>query len=239
MSEGFADMSASLFLSFTEKDQKKFLRFWNDEREILLERDAQGFRAIDVGPLTMGYRANNSRTGFGVTRRLIYPKGAYVLHMLRMMMRDNRNGEAVFKQTMRDFVDTYRGKAATTEDFKSAVEKHMTPEMDLDGNHKMDWFFNEYVYGTQLPAYKLDSSFESDPDGNVVLNFTVSQSNVDDKFAMLVPLYFELDDGKIVLIGRVHMLGTKSVSQKVPIKGLKTRPRRAMINYYDDVLASN
>jgi hypothetical protein len=239
MSEGFADMSASLFLSYTEKDQKKFLRFWNDEREILLEKDAQGFRAIDVGPLTMGYRANNSRTGFGVTRRLIYPKGAYVLHMLRMMMRDNRNGETVFKETMRDFVNTYRGKAATTEDFKAAVEKHMTQEMDLDGNHKMDWFFNEYVYGTQLPTYRLDSSFETDPDGNIVLNFTVAQSNVDAKFAMLVPLYFELDDGRIILIGRVRMLGSTSVSQKVPIKGLKTKPRRAMVNYYDDVLASN
>jgi hypothetical protein len=51
MTEGFADMSASLFLLFTEKDQKKFMRFWNDERDILLEKDAQGYRAIDVGPL--------------------------------------------------------------------------------------------------------------------------------------------------------------------------------------------
>ncbi|HVH69535.1 MAG TPA: M1 family aminopeptidase, partial [Candidatus Dormibacteraeota bacterium] len=54
MSEGFADMSASLYLSMIEKNPKKFLTFWNDERELLLEKDAQGFRAIDVGPLTMG-----------------------------------------------------------------------------------------------------------------------------------------------------------------------------------------
>jgi hypothetical protein len=71
MSEGFADMSASLYLSFIEKDTKKFITFWNDERQMLLERDAQGFRAIDVGPLTMGYRASNSRTGFGIYRRLV------------------------------------------------------------------------------------------------------------------------------------------------------------------------
>ena len=86
MSEGFADMSASLYLSMIEKNPKKFITFWNDERELLLERDAQGFRAIDAGPLTMGYRTSNSRTGFDTTRRLIYPKGAYILHMLRMMM---------------------------------------------------------------------------------------------------------------------------------------------------------
>ena len=45
-----------------------------------------------------------------------------------------------------------------TEDFKAVVEKHMTSGMDLDGNHKLDWFFNEYVYGTQLPNYKFDYS---------------------------------------------------------------------------------
>ena len=115
MSEGFADMSASLFIRFVERDQKKFITFWNDERQLLTEKDAQGFRAIDAGPLTMGYRASNSRTGFGITRRLIYPKGAYVLHMVRMMMYDNHTGDKLFKETMQDFVNTYRGKPATTE----------------------------------------------------------------------------------------------------------------------------
>ncbi|MGA8764097.1 MAG: M1 family aminopeptidase, partial [Candidatus Sulfotelmatobacter sp.] len=85
MSEGFSDMSASLYLSMIEKNQQKFITFWNDERDLLLERNAEGFRAIDAGPLTMGYRTSNSRTGFNTTRRLIYPKGAYVLHMIRMM----------------------------------------------------------------------------------------------------------------------------------------------------------
>jgi Peptidase family M1 domain len=238
MSEGFADFSASLFLSATEKDQKKFLKFWNDEREILLEKDPQGFRAIDVGPLTMGYRANNSRTGFGVTRRLIYPKGAYVLHMVRMMMHDNRTGEKVFKEAMQDFVNTYRGKAASTEDFKAVLEKHMTKEMDLEGNHKLDWFFNEYVYGTQLPSYNFTSSFDNDADGSVLFNFSLTQSNVDNKFVMLVPIYLEMDDGRTVFLGRVHMFGNTTETEKVPLKGLKAKPRRAMINYYDDVLAS-
>ncbi len=238
MSEGFADMSASLYLSMIEKNPKKFLTFWNDERELLLEKNAQGFRAIDVGPLTMGYRANNSRTGGGITRRLIYPKGAYVLHMIRMMMHDNRDGDKQFKETMQDFVNTYRGKAATTEDFKAMVEKHMSPDMDAEGNHKMDWFFNEYVYGTQLPSYKLDYSFDNGADGTIVLNLNVAQSGVDDKFRMVVPVYLELDDGRIVFLGRMRVVGNTSAPAKVPLKGLKAKPRRALINYYDDVLAS-
>jgi peptidase M1-like protein len=238
MSEGFAEMSASLYISFIEKDPKKFITFWNDEREILLEKDSQGFRAIDVGPLTMGYRANNSRTGGGVTRRLIYPKGAYVLHMLRMMMYDNRTGDQQFKAMMQDFVNTYRGKPATTEDFKAIVEKHMSPQMDLDGDHKMNWFFNEYVYGTQLPAYKFDASFAPGPDGDTVISFNLAQSNVDGNFKMLIPIYLELDNGKMYLLGRAHLVGTNSVQDKVTLKGMKTAPHRALLNYYDDILAS-
>jgi hypothetical protein len=238
MSEGFADMSASLYISLIEKDPKKFITFWNDERELLLEKDAEGFRAIDVGPLTMGYRANNSRTGYGVTRRLIYPKGAYVLHMLRMMMYDNRTGDAQFKAMMQDFASTYRGKPASTEDFKAIVEKHMTREIDMDGNHKMDWFFNEYVYGTQLPSYKLDYRFDPDPNGDQVFSFKIIPANVDDKFKMLVPIYLELDNGKMLFLGRARVFGSTTVQQKVSLKGVKIAPHRAVLNYYDDVLAS-
>ena len=239
MSEGFADMSAALYIGMIEKDPKKVIQFWNDEREILLERDAQGFRAIDVGPLTMGYRADNSRTGSGVYRRLVYPKGAYVLHMIRMMMFDNKTGDQNFKTTMQDFVRTYSGKAATTEDFKAMVEKHMTPEMDLDGNHRLDWFFNEYVYGTALPSYKIDYNFGKDANGDVVFSLKVTQSGVDDKFRMLVPVYLELADGRTAFLGRARVIGNSSVDQKVPLKGLKDAPKRALLNYYDDVLASN
>jgi hypothetical protein len=239
MSEGFAELSASLYISMIEKNPKKFLDFWHDERELLLERNAEGFRAIDVGPVTMGYRANNSRVGFDVTRRLIYPKGAYLLHMIRMMMWSNKTGDERFKATMRDFVQTYTGKAATTEDFKAMIEKHMTSDMDLESNHRMDWFFNEYVYGTALPSYKLEPSFERDANGDTVFSFKLTQSGVDDNFRMVVPLYLELADGRTVNLGHARIVGNSSVEQKVPLKGLKETPKRALVNYNYDVLASN
>jgi Peptidase family M1 domain len=239
MSEGFAEASASMYLQMIEQNPQKFISFWKDEHELLTERDAQGFRAIDVGPVTMGYRLNNTRAGENVTRRLIYPKGAFILHMLRMMMADNRSGDDNFKQMMRDFVKTYSGKSVTTEDFKAMVEKHMTPEMAQAGGGKMNWFFDEYVYGTALPSYKMDSSFETNADGDVVLNFKMSQANVNDQFTMLVPIYLELADGRIVRLGRVRLMGNNSLEQKVPLKGLKDRPRRALVNYMEDVLASN
>jgi len=67
----------------------------------------------------------------------------------------------------------------------------------------------------------------------------MTQSGVDERFRMLVPLYFELADGRIANFGRVTMVGNTSQEAKIPLKGLKDIPRRAIVNYYDDVLASS
>jgi len=238
MSEGFADMSASLFIQTVEKNPRKFIEFWDDERYLLTLRDKEGFRAIDAGPVTMGYRMSNSRTGTHLTRDLIYPKGAYILHMVRMMMWDRKTGDQNFKATMQDFVKTYAGRAATTEDFKAMLEKHMTPEMASFGGGKMDWFFDEYVYGTALPSYSIESTFDNDASGDVVFGLKLTQSNVNQDFRMLVPIYFEMADGRTLLLGRARLIGNTTLEQKIPLKGTKEKPRRAMVNYFDDVLAS-
>jgi len=110
--------------------------------------------------------------------------------------------------------------------------------MDLEGNHKMDWFFNEYVYGTQLPNYKLDYSFEPGPDGDFVLIMKLNQSGVSPEFRILVPIYLELANGQVVRLGSARPAGNMTVEQKVSLKGVKEKPKRAMINYNFDVLAT-
>ena len=99
--------------------------------------------------MTQGYRLDSGRTG-AIATSLIYPKGAYVLHMLRMMMWNREAGDVKFKVMLRDFIATHRNRPVTTEDFKAAVEKHMLPEMNLDGDGKMNWFFRQFVTGTEL-----------------------------------------------------------------------------------------
>jgi aminopeptidase N len=214
------------------------MEFWNYERKTIIDRNNYGFRPIDVGPLTMGYRLDNAKVGGNIAQALIYPKGAYILHMIRMMMYNNQTGDQNFKDTMHDFTTTFSGKVATTEDFKATVEKHMTVDMQRIGDGKMDWFFDEYVYGTALPAYKLESSFDKNADGDVLFGFKVTQSGVNDKFRMLVPIYLELANGSIAFLGRVRLIGNNSTEAKVPLKGIKETPHRAMLSYYDDILAS-
>ncbi len=240
MSEGFADFSASLFLqsAYGKQSPKMYEKFWNDEHKLIVERNQFGFRAIDVGPVTMGYRLDNSKTG-EIGRYLIYPKGAYILQMVRMMMWNGQTGDQDFKATMQDFVKTYAGRAATTEDFKSTLEKHMTRDMNAGGNGKMDWFFNEYVYGTALPTYDFAGTFDRNPAGEVVFSYSLKQSGVDDNFIMPVPVYFELADGRTISLGRIQVKGNHTAQGKVALKGIKDPPKRALINYNHDVLASN
>jgi Peptidase family M1 domain len=241
MSEGFADFSASLFLenAFGKNSAGMYAKFWREERKSIVNKNQFGFRAIDVGPLTMGYRLNSSKAGFNIARDLIYPKGAYILQMIRMMMWNSRTGDETFKAMMHDFTATYGGRSATTEDFKAIVEKHLQPDMNAAGNGKMDWFFNEYVYGTALPEYQFDASFAKGPKGEPLFSYKLTQSGVDKDFLMVVPVYLELADGRVTLLGHARITGDRTVEGNVALNGVKDLPKRAMIDYHDDVLAAD
>jgi aminopeptidase N len=234
MSEGFSNLSASLFLQVAyAKEPQRFRDFWRDMLVLITERNSQGFRPIDVGPLTQGYRLSSGRTG-GVAADILYPKGAYILHMLRMMMWNPKEGDAKFKAMLRDFIATHRNQPVTTEDFKAIVEKHILPEMDVNGDRSMAWFFNQYVYGTALPAQKLAHTISTEG-GQTTLELKVTQSGVSDGFVMLAPIYVELQDGRVVRLGSATLRGNTTVQQKVNLGQLPVR--RAHLNYYHDVLA--
>jgi hypothetical protein len=237
MSEGFANTSASIFLQLSRPKPDEFREFWKQQRRIITEKNAQGFRPIDVGPVTMGFRLNTEKVGWDIYQNLVYPKGAFILHMVRMMMWSPKEGDDLFRATMHDFLATYRLQAATTEDFKAVVEKHMSPAMDLDGNHKMDWFFNEYVYGTDLPSYHFESQITQNGDATS-LHFKLVQSGVPAGFKMLVPIYLELADGRVMRMGAISMVGPMTAERTVQLPKPPSPVKRALINYFYDVLST-
>jgi hypothetical protein len=231
MSEGFSELSASLFAHLVYGDEQ-FLDFWRDQRRRIIEKNAMGKRPADIASVTMGYRADNARTG-NVTRNLIYPKGGFILHMIRMLMYDAKTRDDRFMAMMRDFVTSHRNQNVSTEDFKRVVEKHMTAEMDIAGTRTMDWFFNQYVYGTQIPRYKLDYQLASEGK-ETILKMRVTQSEVSPGFRMAVPVYLETEDNKLVKLGAVRILGNSFQDSTVT---LGFRPRRVLLAAYEDVLA--
>jgi aminopeptidase N len=236
MSEGFANFSASLFLLETNKDNKEFRDFWKLMRERLLEKNAQGFRPADVGPVVMGTRVDTSKTGEHVYQALIYDKGAYILHSLETLFWSAKYGEEPFKKAMHDFVSSYTNKPASTEDFKAVMERNMPPWLDLDKNHKLDWFFDAYVYGTAVPKYNL--TYELSQEGEETkVHFKLDQANVPDDFHMAVPLYLELADGRTLLLGRVAMRGVTTKEQTVNLGKVPSPVKRLVVNDNYDLLA--
>jgi len=116
----------------------------------------------------------------GAYQPVVYSKGGYVLHMLRMMLFDprNQNPDQHFQAMMQDFCKTFDNKAASTEDFKAIVEKHMTPAMDIEGNHRMDWFFRQYVYGMGIPQYSFHYLVEEAGEGKWKVSGSVAREAV-------------------------------------------------------------
>jgi len=234
MSEGFANFSASLYLQQTRKEQKEYRDFWTLLRRRLLEKNQFGYRAVDVGPVVMGERVSSSKTGEGVYQALVYNKGAYILHSLEMLFWTAQYGEGPFKKAMHDFVAAYTNRSATTEDFKAAMEKDMPAWMDLDKNHRLDCFFDAYVYGTEVPKYTITSDF-TQKDGATIAHFKLEQSGVEKDFRMLVPVYVEMEDKRVMLLGKASMIGTTTVEQTVNLG--KNAVKRLVVNYNFDLLA--
>jgi aminopeptidase N len=148
------------------------------------------------------------------------------------MMYGSEDQDKTFIAMMHDFVASHRDKPATTESFKAIAEKHMTKAMDIEGNGRLDWFFDEWVYGTQLPRYHFESQFAAADGGKVKLHVTVTQSDVDERFAMLVPVFADFGEG-MVRLGQIGIAGNTSRSVDIL---LPSQPKKVGLNVYKEVL---
>jgi hypothetical protein len=136
---------------------------------------------------------------------------------------------------MKDYTSTYGGKFASTADFQKVVERHMVSAMNATGNGKMDWFFDEWVYGTDVPRYAADLKVESSGD-ETRIHGTIRQEGVGKDFRALVPIYVDFGKNETARVGMVPMVGEASVPVDVKLK-LPKKARKALLNVHGEVLA--
>ena len=72
-----------------------------------------------------------------------YPKGGWVLHMLRGLL-----GEDVFFAGIRTYYERYLHQAVLTEDFQAVMEE--VSRQDLD------WFFTQWLYRPGYPVFEVE-----------------------------------------------------------------------------------
>ncbi|HKV10864.1 MAG TPA: hypothetical protein VJ725_22165, partial [Thermoanaerobaculia bacterium] len=118
------------------------------------------------------------------------------------------------------------GGAASTRDFEAAVARHVQSDWD--------WFFDQWVYRTEIPTYRWSYTLASAPDekGEWTARLTVRQSDVPSGFKMSVPIVAELPGGKT---GRLRVVVSKP--EETFTLWFPEKPRGLVFNPGYEVLA--
>ena len=180
----------------------------------------------DAGPLIAGYRLATLEKPMEY-QLLAYEKGALVLHMLRTMLLDPDTGDdGRFLAMMRGFAQAHAGGVASTAAFEAAVSEAF--------NEPMDWFFDQWVYGTEVPTYRPDLDVVASGDAAMpfALRGAIRQDDVFDGFRMPVPIALEFRDRA----AETHVVWVDAGEVEVDIP-LAARPTRVDFNPDSSVLA--
>jgi len=200
--ESLANYSALLLLE-RKKGSKALDTVLDDYRNHLLSKTVSGDSLESAGPIVWGYRLESSLAP-DAWRTVTYEKGTWIIHMLR-----RRLGDEKFLSLLRDISSHYH--SISTEQFRELAHKYAPASPDPD----LKTFFDNWVYGTGIPAVKLSYSWRA-----MKLSGTVAQRDVDDSFTAFVPV--EVQTGNK---SNVYWLatGTDPASFSIPLKSPPTK----------------
>jgi hypothetical protein len=188
------------------------LRLWLERYRKQLQEKLPGTDQTveEIGALTLGNRLNSSKSPAGF-EELIYPKGTWVIHMLREMLRQPsaKDPDASFVGLLRTLSSKYAYRALSTDDLQHEVEAVMTPAMDLEGGRSMEWFFEQYVRGTKIPDFRVEFSTHQ-TDKGLVVRGKLFQTGVPRSFIASVPIYANAPSGHLIHIGNVFAAGPET-----------------------------
>ncbi len=105
---------------------------------------------------------------------LAYPKGAWILHMLRSQL-----GETLFRTCVKTYLERHKFGSVTTDDFRKVLE-------ELSGR-SLDQFFDQWVHHIGQPT--LEATYSYDPKTRLAkLNLRQTQKISDDALLFRFPL---------------------------------------------------
>jgi Peptidase family M1 domain len=195
--ESLANYSALLLLE-RKRGSRALDTVLDGYRVHLLSKTANGRSLESAGPIVWGYRLESSFAP-DAWRTVTYEKGTWIIHMLR-----RRLGDEKFLSLLRDICDHYH--SISTEQFRELARKYAGTSTDPD----LKIFFDNWVYGTGIPAVKLSYSWRA-----MKLIGTLAQRDVDESFAAFVPV--EVQTGNK---STVYWLptGTEPAAFSIPLK---------------------
>jgi hypothetical protein len=221
LSEGFANFSGLWYLQTVSKGNDKYFDLLRRWRSSILLREGE------PGPISLGYRVFATRDDdLDDYQTVVYKKGAWVVHMLRILMLDLKTmSDDRFTAMMKDFYAKYEGRRASTEDFQRVVERHTGAEMG--------WFFDQWVHSTVIPTYRVAHRTEPAVNGQYRVRLKVRQEGVPEGFQMFVPVTVDLGKERKARV-RVKVKGPVS---EIELPLMPVEPKKVTFNDMEGVLA--
>jgi len=170
LSEGFATYFAGLFIQ-RQEGEAAFQRYMARAADTALSYEKKTRTPIhdtETEDLFKLLNANN------------YQKGAWVLHMLRSELGDEK-----FFAGIRIYYEAHKNATADTEDLRAAFEK-------ASGRDLKD-FFASWIYGTGHPRYELAWEWKAD---TKKLKLVLQQLQTESSFPNALPLDISIASGK-------------------------------------------
>jgi hypothetical protein len=181
--EALASYSALLWLE-KKKGTSALEEVLADYRDNLVNRGEDG--ALEsAGPITWGFRLDSGGDA-DAFRAIIYEKGAWILHMLRRRLGDDR-----FWALLRELRRRYEFRPVTTDGFAALVKEFLPPRVSKE---TIDSFFENWAYATGVPDLKVTSSIKGKAP-SVRVTGTVEQKGVAPDFSVDVPVEIHFDKG--------------------------------------------
>ena len=141
LSEGFATYFGTLFFETADGVADFRARMESDRQGIIGSPDVD--RPI-VDPAETDL--------FALLNANNYPKGAWVLHMLRGLV-----GDAAFFEGIRDYYERYVHTAVLTADFQEVMEEASSRDLD--------WFFTQWIHRPGYPVFEVEERWLPDDAG--------------------------------------------------------------------------
>ena len=221
--EAIADFASMMFLR--QYEPREAADFWKFRRFLLFQKNSLGYRPVDAGPVWLNLQLNEYNAWNN--SKIIRYKGVYIIEMLRMLMFDPklRDPNSRFISMMKEFITLFAGKNASTEDFRRIVDKH--------NGKSMEWFFNQWVYGIDIPTYEFSYDLKEAGDGETEVIINLKQSGVSDSFYMQLPIYLVVDKEGLHY-GLVGITGNKSLKTSFTVS---VRPEKVLLDPERSILA--
>ena len=111
-----------------------------------------------------------------------------------------------------------------------------TKDLDLTADGRLDYFFNQWVYGTDVPVLTSAIDVIDLGGGKYRIAGTITQTAVPPEFHTRVPIYLDFGNDKVGRLGTIAVTGSATAKLSVEVN-LPQRPKRALINAMHDVLS--